>query len=260
MGHGRWIVLALALLALMSAGCASWFRGDDEDRVCPAVPEGTWGLFGARLPAADTPGRMVRLKLSQDGQAEFLTDFLDGKPPVVETGAWDYRYGGRVRVTLTGRQDRAYKEPVVITFTADADGLAAVRYDVRLWGEQGLRLVRNPSVSRPVWRLLQIRYADNTALAPDDPARYALVLSADGTVTVLADCNRGMGSYLMAGTALVMRSLVYTRMICPDGSLFDEYTAALQDASSCALKDGRLFIRFQADRAYMEFVPAGEGE
>lgn len=244
---------------LMSAGCASWFKGD-EGMVSPAVPEGTWGIFGARIPSADSPGRMVRLKLSRSGQAELLQDFMDDTPPVIETGTWDYRIGKKVRVTLTGRNDQVYEEPVVITFAVEADGLRAVTSDPDVWGQKGLRLVRNPPVSRPVWRLLQIRYPDNTALVPEDPSRYALVLSADGTVTVLADCNRGMGTFLMAGNALVMRKLAYTRMICPENSLFDQYTAALRDASSCTLRDSRMYIRFQADSGIMEFEPASTEE
>ena len=247
-------VLALCFILVMT-GCASWFRGE-EDMVCPVVPEGTWGVFGAKVPSADSPGRMVRLRLTQDRRAELLTDFLNEEPPVVETGTWDYRFIRKVRVTLTGRQDKAYEEPVVMTFAVDDHGLTAVTFDPDVWGEEGLRLMRNPSVSLPVWRLLRIRYADNTALVPEDPSKYALVLSADGTVTVLADCNRGMGTYLMAGNALVMRKLAYTRMICQENSLFDQYTSALKDASSCRLRDGRLTIYFQADSGAMEFEPA----
>jgi len=256
--HVLGLILALSLL-LVITGCASWFRGE-EDQVCPVVPEGTWGVFGAKVPAADSPGRLVRLKLTQNGQAELLTDFLNDGPPVVETGTWDYRFTRKVRVTLTGRQDRAYEKPVVMTFAVDDRGLTAVTFDDDVWDDEGLRLVRNPSVSRPVWRLLQIRYPDNTTIVPDDPSRYALVLSADGTVTVLADCNRGMGAYLMAGNALVMRKFAYTRMICPEQSLHDQYTAALKEASSCLLRDGRLTIYFQADRGAMVFEPAGIGD
>ncbi|MCU0575443.1 MAG: META domain-containing protein [Desulfobacterota bacterium] len=257
-GHRKWTVLVVAFLVLTSAGCASWFTAEDEDKVSPVIPEGTYGSYGARLPAADSPGRMIRLRLARDRRAEMLTDFMDETPAVVETGTWDYRLGGTVRVALTGRQDRAYEKPVVMTFVVDGEGLTALKFDRDVWGEEGLRLLRNPSVSRPVWRLLQIRYPDSTALAPEDPSKYALVLSADGTVTVLADCNRGMGTYLMAGNALIMRKLAYTRMICPANSLFDQYTSALQEASSCMLRDGRLSIFFKADSGVLEFEPAGE--
>jgi len=253
-------VIVAAAFSLISAGCASWFKGGEEDMVSLVIPEGIYGYYGSRLPAADSPGRLVRLKLGRDKRAELLTDFLNDMPPVVEVGTWDYRFGKKVRVTLTGQKDKVYEEPVVITFAVDAEGLTAVTFDPDVWGEGGLRLVRNPSVSRPVWRLLQIRYSDNTAIEPEDPSRYALVLSADGTVTVLADCNRGMGTYLMAGNALVMRNLVYTRMICPENSLFDQYTKALHDASSCTLRDDRLSIYFQSDRGVMEFEPAGAEE
>lgn len=252
-------IFLVTVIILASAGCASWFKGE-EDKVSPVIPEGTWGVFGAKVPAADSQDRIVRLRLTRDRRAELLQDFLNDLPPVIETGTWDYLYGKKVRLTLSGRQDRAYEEPVVMTFAVDADGLTAVTFDPDIWGETGLHLVRNPPVSRPVWRLLQIRYPDNTAIEPEDPSKYALVLSADGTATVLADCNRGMGTFLMAGNALIMRKMAYTHMICPDNSLFDQYTSALQEASSCSLRDGRLSIYFQADSGVMEFEPAGTEE
>lgn len=254
--HRKLVVLmAASLVIVLGAGCASWFRGE-EDRICPVVPEGTTGVYGTRLPAADGPGRIIRLRLKPNKTAELLTDYLNEKPAIIENGTWAYLYGRKVRVTLTGNGKRTYEKPQSITFAVDAQGLVAVKYDRDVWGEAGLSLMRNPPVSRPVWRLIQIRYPDRTAVSPEDPAKYVLVLSDDGTVTVLADCNRGMGTYLLAGSALVMEGFAYTHRICPENSLFDAYTNALAEASSCMLRDGHLHILFRSDLGTMEFEQA----
>jgi heat shock protein HslJ len=252
--------VAAVLFILAAAGCASWFRPEDPDRVCPVVPEGTMGVYGAKLSAADAAARLIRLKLAPENRCELTTAFLDDTPAVIETGTWDYIMGKRVRVKLTGREGAVYEEPSVITFAAESGSLSAVRYDREEWGEEGLRLVRNTTVAGPVWRLVQIRYPDNTALAPENPSRYALILSQDGTVTVVADCNRGMATYLVAGTALHMKGFAYTRMICSENSLFAPYAEALREASSCTLKDGRLTIWFRSDTGSMEFEPARSDE
>ncbi|HQI81323.1 MAG TPA: META domain-containing protein [Deltaproteobacteria bacterium] len=254
------VVVVAALFIMAAAGCVSWFTPEDPDRVCPVVPEGTMGVYGTKLPAADAAARLVRLKLAPENRCELTTVFLDDTPAVIETGTWDYIMGRRVRVKLTRREGAVYEKPSVIIFAAESGRLTAVRYDREEWGDEGLILVRNTTVTGPVWRLMQIRYPDNTALAPENPSRYALILSQDGTVTVVADCNRGMATYLVAGTALHMKDFAYTRMICPENSLFDPYTEALREASACTLKDGRLTIWFRSDTGSMEFEPARSDE
>ena len=254
------LVSALVLSIILASGCASWLGKTEKEIPCKVAPESIAGLYGAELTAANTPDRMIRLKLSPDFRSELLTDNLDDKPAVIETGQWECNDGLKVTVTLTGRKDLAYEKPRVLIFTLDADILTAVTYNRGSWGAEVPHLVRNPAAAGIVWRLVQIQYANNTAVVPEDPLKYVLILSQDGTVTVHADCNRGMGRYLLAGESLAMRKFAYTHMICPENSLFDQYTKALESAESCMVKDGNLFIMLHEDSGVMKFEPADSGQ
>jgi heat shock protein HslJ len=251
--------LVLSML-LIANGCSLWQGKAVKEMPCLVAPEHIEGLYGTRITTAGTPEKMIRLKLSPGHHSELITDSLDGKPALIENGQWECRHASTVTVLLTGSMGQAHEKPEVIDFTADGDSLSALQYDKEKWGNEGLRLERNPAVTGIVWWLAQIQYANNTALVPEDPSKYALILSQDGTVTVRADCNRGMGTYLMAGPWLVVRKLAYTHMICMGNSLFDPYTKALESISSCVFRDGNFYISLQTDSGVMKFVPAALGE
>lgn len=94
------------------------------------------------LPAASSPGRMITLTLDEDGSAEMSTDYMNDEPPVVEVGTWEVNADdSTVTVTLTGREDLEYDEPVEIVFSISETGmLEAVEYDETIYGEEGLTL------------------------------------------------------------------------------------------------------------------------
>jgi heat shock protein HslJ len=253
----RVVVAALALLCLVHlSGCAGWFKGGEKEGVCPVVPDGVWGAFGARVAVKGGSSFMVRLRLSAKGRAEMLTLAEGVAHELVERGTWEYRFGRKVRVVVGQEGPSKTETPLVLAFRFEEDALVLLDADPDLPWARDLRLVRNTAVSGPVWRLLGIGRPDGTRIAPGNPSRYALVLSPDGTATVLADCNRGMGDYVLAGTAIVMRGLAFTRMICGDDSLFDEYTSALGGACSCRRQGDRLVITYDGDRGRLEFEPA----
>jgi heat shock protein HslJ len=245
----------LALCALVLSGCAMGKGSAAKEPPCLVAPDHLAGLYGMRLTPADSPWQMIRVRLFPGTRAEMITDFLDGKPALIENGLWECR-SSTVTVKLTGRIGQAYEKPEILKFTIDGEGLTPFEYDRDKWGNEGLHLERNPAVIGIVWRLVQIQYTNNTAVVPDDPAKYALILSQDGTVTVRADCNRGMGTYLMAGPWLLMRKHSYTRMICQENSLYELYTKALESAESCALRDGNLYFTLQGNSGIMKFEPA----
>ena len=77
---------ALVLYIILASGCASWQGKAGKEIPCKVAPEGIAGLYGAKLTAANTADRMIRLKLSPDFRSELLTDNLDDKPTIIETG------------------------------------------------------------------------------------------------------------------------------------------------------------------------------
>jgi len=97
------------------------------------------GVYKASLPAADSPGRELTLIINADSTAQLSTDYLNGKPPIVEVGNWQDNGDGTFTVTFTGRADGAtYARPDTITFGLQGNQLTAVAWDRNLYGSQGL--------------------------------------------------------------------------------------------------------------------------
>jgi heat shock protein HslJ len=110
------------------------------------------------------------------------------------------------------------------------------------------------------WQLVQIMSMDDSTYVPEDPSLYILSFAMDGTINVVADCNRGRGSWTSeADGNLQFGPIAATRAMCQPGSLHDIYMAQFQWVRSYVMQDGRLFLATMADGAIIEFKPvAGE--
>ncbi len=95
------------------------------------------------LPAASSPGRVIELVLLDNNAAAMRTDYLNDETPIVELGAWE-QTDDSLTVTLTGRVDQDYDEPVIIVFAVDGDQVTTVEYDTDLYGEEGFVLTAQP--------------------------------------------------------------------------------------------------------------------
>jgi heat shock protein HslJ len=240
------IILAGGILA---GGCASQVK--DVAVNTTVYQQDIAGTYGTMLPAADGQKRVIRLGLQADGRAELSLDFLNDRPVIMEVGKWESDKAGRVVVTLL---DRDRERPRIFAFALQDGELTVIEYDRSDWGREGFRLKRQPEVTGRVWRLVQIRLQKDIVAVPSDPGRYTLELGTDGRVAALADCNRLMGRYILAGTSLTFQRLASTRAMCPNGSLFNQYSKSLEAAISCELRDGILTIGF-ADDGEMVFEP-----
>lgn len=106
------------------------------------------------------------------------------------------------------------------------------------------------------WQLVKISSMDDSTDVPDAPSRYTLELDADGSVSILADCNRGMGNWSSEGTSqLTFGPVAATRAMCPPDSLSGKYLAQFEYVRSYVLKDGHLFLATMADGSIIEFEP-----
>jgi hypothetical protein len=93
---------------------------------------------------------------------------------------------------------------------------------------------------------------------PDSPAKYTLEFKPDGTAQVVADCNRGAGSWTSASAGqLRFGPLALTRVQCPPGSLSERYLAQFEWVRSYVLEGGHLFLATMADGSIIEFEPPG---
>jgi len=108
------------------------------------------------------------------------------------------------------------------------------------------------------WRLVNIASMDDSVVIPDDPAKYTLELQADGTASMVADCNRGTGSWTSVSSGRIeFGRIAATMAICAPGSLSEEYLAQFQWVRSYVLEDGHLFLATMADGSIIEFEPHG---
>ncbi len=107
------------------------------------------------------------------------------------------------------------------------------------------------------WRLVKIMSMDDSIAEPDDRSLYTLEFSADGQVTLLADCNHGTGSWTSESAGqLQFGPIASTQALCPPGSLSEHYLAQFHWVRSYVLKDGHLFLATMADGSIIEFEPA----
>lgn len=108
------------------------------------------------------------------------------------------------------------------------------------------------------WRLVKIMSMDDTTYVPDDPSLYTLMFGVDGSVSLLADCNRGTGTWTSeSDSQLQFGPIAATMAMCPPGSLHDRYMAQFAWVRSYTMSDGHLFLATMADGAIIEFEPLG---
>jgi len=106
------------------------------------------------------------------------------------------------------------------------------------------------------WRLVKIMSMDNRVYEPDDTSKYTLVLGVDGTVAMLADCNRGTGTWTSASASqLRFGPIAATKALCPPGSLSERYLAQFQWVRSYVMEDGHLYLATMADGSIIAFEP-----
>jgi para-nitrobenzyl esterase len=109
------------------------------------------------------------------------------------------------------------------------------------------------------WRLVQIMSMDDNTYKPDDPSLYTLTFGADGTMNVLADCNRGTGSWISESDGqLQFGPIAATMALCPPESLHDRYLSQFEWVRSYVIRDGHLFLATMADGSIIEFEPADD--
>jgi heat shock protein HslJ len=94
------------------------------------------------------------------------------------------------------------------------------------------------------WQLESIERDDGTATTIADPDSYTATFSAEGDLAVVADCNRCNGGYVVDGTNVQISTLACTRAFCGPDSFFDEYTMALDSATTFSRNGDELRIRY----------------
>lgn len=107
----------------------------------------------------------------------------------------------------------------------------------------------------PVWQWEATQWASDRTVT-SAPERYTLQLGADGTATVVADCNRGRASYeITAAGGFRIGAIALTRMACPPGSAGDRFVQDLGRSRGFYVDNGRLYLEFPSRIGYLLFRP-----
>ena len=102
---------------------------------------------------------------------------------------------------------------------------------------------------------------DDRVFTPRADEMLTLELQPDGRALVVADCNRGRGSWRSSGPhQLQIGPIGLTRRACPSPSLGGRFVQDLGYVRTYVLRDGRLFLATLADGAILELAPEDEGD
>ncbi len=106
------------------------------------------------------------------------------------------------------------------------------------------------------WQLVDIQYMDDTVVKPDAADKYTLDFSADGNVSIKADCNMLGGRYTFTSpSGLEFGPLRSTMAFCGEKSLYSRFTKDMPFVRSFVIKDGRLHLALMADGGIYQFSP-----
>jgi len=124
----KWIFLSSAALFLVSCG----------QQVVTSDYHNVVGVYFLSLDASSSTGLEMTLSLNEDYTAEMKYDYLNGEPPVLETGTWIINTEGSISVKFTETDGVAMYPVVSIDFVLDGRTLESVSWDASLYGSDGL--------------------------------------------------------------------------------------------------------------------------
>jgi heat shock protein HslJ len=158
----------------------------------------------------------------------------------------------------------------VVAGCADTGGTSAPSPDSRpRTSEPLISAVRPAAVAskNPLadteWRLVEFQSMDDAVgtTRPDEPTRYTMKLSGDGSVALRLNCNSATGSWSSEPAAdpssgrFAFGPLAATSALCPPPSLDELISAQAQYVRSYLLKDGRLYLSLMADGGILAWEP-----
>lgn len=109
--------------------------------------------------------------------------------------------------------------------------------------EESIQTVSIESILDITWQwkeLVETEPASQSTIP--DPKNYTLILRADGSAEIKADCNQVRGSYTQQGSAMIITLGPSTMAACGEGSLDQQYLSALDQVNNFGMLDGDLML------------------
>ena len=114
---------------------------------------------------------------------------------------------------------------------------------------------------------IQWQWAELTETEPasqsvvPDPENYVLVLNADGSASIKADCNHLIWTYTLEGASLTFDTLgPSTLAYCGEESLDQQYLGLLGKGGTVSLENDRLVLELNENAGRMVFNNGGPAE
>ena len=93
------------------------------------------------------------------------------------------------------------------------------------------------------WKLVEIEKAGQPAQSVSAPEKFTADFSAQGRLSILADCNRCAGGYEATSSTLTVGPAACTLAACSSSPLDTDFTALLSQPSSWEVSGSRLTLR-----------------
>lgn len=118
----------------------------------------------------------------------------------------------------------------------------------------GTDLTFDPSLTGVVWQWTETQMSNDTVIIPNEPEKFQLSFSQDGSVVGVIDCNHAFGSYRTDGNSIVMM-LATTKVFCGEDSQDTAYAFNLAQVTSYVIRDGHLALAMPMDAGIVIFEP-----
>ncbi|MGH2531349.1 MAG: META domain-containing protein [Thermomicrobiales bacterium] len=251
-------VLALAASALFAHGPHVRAQGTPQSATpdsAPAIPPVVWHL--AAITAADGSEQIpddpdkYTIQFLPEGVAAIVADCNVGSGAyTVEGASLDI---ANIISTLVACPPESISDDYLryldeaVSFSYEEDALVLALPDAG-----PLRFI--PALTGVVWEWQGFEGGDDSEIVPDVPSNYTIQFLPDGSAHVLADCNRGRGTYTADEALIDISPIALTRIGCPPGSLGTEFAADLEEVNTYVFRDGNLYLALPMDAGIHEFA------
>jgi heat shock protein HslJ len=102
------------------------------------------------------------------------------------------------------------------------------------------------------WRALSLEPAGQPRVVVAEPARFTAEFHSDGTLSLLADCNRCSGGYSAAAGLIRTTPMACTRAYCSSAPLDTQFTQLVDSATTWTVSGDRLELSSDAGVARLQ--------
>jgi len=194
------------------------------------------------------------------------------------SGQVERTVAGGEQTTLSDRVRDSYREPAggialaaalaLAACSPQEDGAATAIQDPPQAGSvpgAAESSATNP-LSDTIWRLVEFQSMDDSqgVSRPDDPSKYVMELSADGSVAMRLNCNRATGTWTAQAAAdgasgrFEFGPLAMTQALCPPPSMDEQIAMLAEYIRGYLVRDGNLYLSLMADGGIYAWEPWAE--